>query len=309
MTKAPGYLRLNRLRVVRRGHVAYDHSFHEGVNIIRGQNGSGKSTIADFIFFILGGEFEDWKYAASQCDEIQAEIVTPRGNLTLKRQITSAQEPMLVYFGPMDDASESSLEGWERFPIRRQADRESFSQIMFRSLIIPEAQSEGASNITMHQLLRLCYSDQRTPATRLFRFELFDTQNIREAVGDLICGIGGYEVYEVGLKLRELNGELDDIQIRLRALHSALPRDQAFNTPELIHTAVDNLDRERSELQQQVDNVDLLVNPGEVKEYLAERRTAQASLIRQREKLQDIELAEKNLEYELREINTSERLN
>ena len=272
------------------------------MNIIRGQNGSGKSTIADFIFFILGGEFEDWKYAASQCDEIQAEIVTPRGNLTLKRQITSAQEPMLVYFGPMDDASESSLEGWERFPIRRQADRESFSQIMFRSLIIPEAQSEGASNITMHQLLRLCYSDQRTPATRLFRFELFDTQNIREAVGDLICGIGGYEVYEVGLKLRELNGELDDIQIRLRALHSALPRDQAFNTPELIHTAVDNLDRERSELQQQVDNVDLLVNPGEVKEYLAERRTAQASLIRQREKLQDLELAEKNLEYELREI-------
>ena len=121
-------------------------------------------------------------------------------------------------------------------------------------------------------------------------------------MGDLICGIGGYEVYEVGLKLRELNGELDDIQIRLRALHSALPRDQAFNTPELIHTAVDNLDRERSELQQQVDNVDLLVNPGEVKEYLAERRTAQASLIRQREKLQDLELAEKNLEYELREI-------
>ena len=231
MTKAPAYLRLTRLRVVRRGHVAYDHSFHEGVNIIRGQNGSGKSTIADFIFFILGGEFEDWKDAASQCDEIQAEIVTPRGNLTLKRQISSAQEPMLVYFGLMDDASESSLEGWERFPIRRQADRESFSQIMFRSLIIPEAQSEGASNITMHQLLRLCYSDQRTPATRLFRFELFDTQNIREAVGDLICGIGGYEVYEIGLELRELNGELEAIQIRLRALHSALPRDQAFNTP------------------------------------------------------------------------------
>ena len=138
---------------------------------------------------------------------------------------------------------------------------------------------------------------QRTPATRLFRFELFDTQNIREAVGDLICGIGGYEVYEVGLKLRELNGELDNIQIRLRALHSALPRDQAFNTPELIQTAVDNLDRERFELQQQVDNVDLLVNPGEVKEYLAERRTAQASLIRQREKLQDLELAIKNLDH------------
>ena len=189
MTTGPVFLRLNRLRIVQRGHVAYDHSFHEGVNIIRGQNGSGKSTIADFIFFMLGGEFDDWKGAASQCDEAQAEIETPRGKLTLKRQITKSQEPMLVYFGPMADASESSLEGWERFPIRRQGGRESFSQVMFRSLLIPEAQSDGAANITMHQLLRLCYSDQRTPATRLFRFEPFDTQNIREAVDDLVCGI------------------------------------------------------------------------------------------------------------------------
>ena len=302
MKHTPGYLRLNRLRIVRRGHVAYDQSFHEGVNIIRGQNGSGKSTIADFVFFILGGEFDSWKDAASQCDEVQAEIETLRGKLTLKRQITSVQEPILVYFGPLASASESSLEEWERFPIRRQESRESFSQIMFRSLSIPEAQSEGASNITMHQILRLCYSDQRTPATRLFRFEPFDTQNIREAVGDLICGISGYEVYEIGLKLRKLDKELDDIESRLRALHSVLPRDQALNTPELIQTTVDNLDRERSELQQEVDNVDQLVNPGEVREYLVERRKAQAALIEHRKKLKNLELAEKSLEFELREI-------
>ena len=105
------------------------------------------------------------------------------------------------------------MEGWERFPIRRQAGRESFSQVMFRSLLIPEAQSEGAANITMHQVLRLCYSDQRTPATRLFRFETFDTHSIREAVGDLLCGISGYEVYEIGLELRERKKELE-IQAR-----------------------------------------------------------------------------------------------
>ena len=302
MTKAPSYLRLNRVRVVRRAHAVYDYSFHSGVNIIRGQNGSGKSTIADFIFFILGGEFEDWKDAASKCDEVQAEVQTPRGQLTLKRQITSAQEPMLVYFGSMSDASKSSLEGWERFPIRRQGDRESFSQMMFRSLLVPEAPSEGESNITMHQLLRLCYSDQRTPATRLFRFELFDTQNIREAAEDLLCGISGYEVYEIGLELRSLNAELEEVQVRLRALHNALPSDQTFNTPELIQSAVDNLERKRSKLQHEVDNVDELVNPGEVKEYLVERRTAQGALVKQREKLRRLELTEQSLAFELREI-------
>ena len=302
MTTGPVFLRLNRLRIVQRGHVAYDHSFHEGVNIIRGQNGSGKSTIADFIFFILGGEYDDWKDAASQCDEAQAEIETPRGKLTLKRQITTSQEPMLVYFGPIAEASESSLEGWERFPIRRQGGRESFSQVMFRSLLIPEAKSDGAANITMHQLLRLCYSDQRTPSTRLFRFEPFDTQNIREAVGDLVCGVNGYEVYEIGLELRECQKELEDIEARLRGLQGALPSDQAFNTPQHVHTAISNLKIERTELQQQVDNVDKLVEAGDVKEYFAKRRIEQALLIKQRSRLKTLESTEQNLVFELREI-------
>ena len=303
MVTGPGFLRLNRLRVLRRGHIVYDQVFHEGVNIIRGQNGSGKSTIADFIFFILGGEFDDWKDAASQCDEAQAEVETPRGKLTLKRQITSSQEPVLVYFGPISVASESSLEGWERFPIRRHGGRESFSQVMFRSLLIPEAQSEGAANITMHQLLRLCYSDQRTPATRLFRFEPFDTQNIREAVGDLICGVSGYEVYEISLELRELQKQFGDIEARLQALHSALLVDHTLDTPELIRTKISSLKKESGDLQQQLYKVDELVEPGEVKEYLVERRTAQGWLIKQRSELKTLELKEKNLEFELREIH------
>ena len=302
MTGEVGYLRLNRLRVLRSGHPAYDNLFHDGVNIIRGQNGSGKSTIADFIFFILGGEFDDWKDAAGQCDEVQAEVETPRGKLTLKRRVTTSQEHILLYFGSMVEAVASSVEGWEWFPIRRQANYESFSQVMFRSLLIPEAQSEGAANITMHQLLRLCYSDQRTPATRLFRFEPFDTHRIREAVGDLICGIGGYEVYEIGLELRERQKELDEVETRLRALQSALPSDESLNTPDLIDAGVRELRSEMREIQDEIDRVDEIVEPGEVKDYLGERRDAQARLIKQRSDLKKLEVAQENLKFELREI-------
>ena len=54
-------LQLRRLRVLKSGRPVYDQAFHEGVNIIRGDNGSGKSSIADFAFFVLGGEFDNWK--------------------------------------------------------------------------------------------------------------------------------------------------------------------------------------------------------------------------------------------------------
>lgn len=298
----PAFLRLNCLRILRQGRVVYDEKFHEGVNIIRGQNGSGKSTIADFIFFVLGGEFDDWKGAAGQCDEAQAEVETPSGQLTLRRPVTTSQEPILVYFGSMADALGSALERWERFPIRRQTNRESFSQVMFRSMLIPEAQSEGASNITMHQLLRLCYADQRTPATRLYRFEQFDTHSIREAVGDLVCGIGGYEVYEIGLELRERQKELDDVEARLRGLQSALPSEEALNTPETIEVEAQNLEKEMVELRREIDAVDEYIEAGDVKEHLRERRTAQEVLIKQRDELRNLESSEKNLEYELREI-------
>lgn len=160
----PSHLILKRLRIIGEHGIAYDQEYHRGVNIIRGQNSSGKSTIADFIFFVLGGEFNDWKEEAKKCSEVQAEIETTKGKLTLSRQINKIHKPIKIYFGCMTDAINSNFAGCERYPIKRQENNKSFSQVMFRTLNIPEAQSEGASNITMHQVLRLCYSDQRTPA-------------------------------------------------------------------------------------------------------------------------------------------------
>ena len=104
--------------------------------------------------------------------------------------------------------SEGSPEIWVPFPIHRRGGNESFSQVVFRSLLIPEAQTERASNITMHHPIRLGYCDQRTRSARLFRFENFDIQSNPEAGGDLICGVGEYETDEVGLELRKSRNSL-----------------------------------------------------------------------------------------------------
>lgn len=299
---------LNRLRVLRHGHVAYDQEFHEGVNIIRGENGSGKSTIADFIFYALGGEFNSWKNAAARCDEVQAEVVTNHGKLTLRREIGEKTTPIKVFFGPFEQAEKHALDGWETFPIRRSEKRESFSQVMFRSLNIPEAQSAGASNITMHQIMRLLYSDQRTPSTRLFRFESFDNLDIREAVGDLICGISGYDIYEISLKLRDLDTEFTKINQRLISLIQALPHNVQLDRPDTIHTHCGQLDEEKSVAYREIENVDSFVDLGDAKEFLKDRQSAQQALVKEKKAIASLDESIEKHELELGELTEYQAL-
>lgn len=296
-------LQLRRLRVMKSGHAVYDQAFHEGVNIIRGDNGSGKSSIADFIFFVLGGEFDNWKKVPAQCDEVQAEILTTRGRLIVRRETVSKTSPISVFFGSFDDAMKSGLDGWERFPAHRQGEHESFSQLMFRSMCIPEAQSEGASNITMHQILRLLYSDQQTPPGRLFRFEsTWDTKAIRGAVGDLICGLNDYEAYEASLKIRDLEKDYGETSRQLSALLSVLPPDTALNRPDAVRSKITELEREREKALDRIARVDELIDASAAKTFIAQSSVARDGIEKQSSKIALLERSVAKLEYELEDL-------
>jgi len=295
---------LRRLRVVRRGVAVYDQSFHTGVNIIRGDNGSGKSTIADFIFYVLGGEFENWKKAALACDQVQAEVIVQGGTLVLRRDVGKSQTPIEVFYGPIAEAERRGLEGWERFPIRRTSSSFSFTQIMFRAAGIPEAQSQGASNITMHQILRLCYSDQRTPAGFLFRYEDFDPREIREAVGDLMCGISGYELYEIELRLREMGKIFDEKSRELSMLIASLPNEQTIARVEDIDTRLARLSEEYNGLITDLTNVSDLVDDRQVQGFLRGRTEAVDQLQKLRSRIAQTEHRAQIAELEIAELKS-----
>jgi hypothetical protein len=299
----PSSFWIRRLRVLRRGAPVYDQSYHLGVNIIRGENGSGKSTIADFIFYILGGEFEKWKKAAEACDQVQAEVVTREGVIVLRRDVGKALTPMGVFFGPMVEAEQHGLGGWEMFPIRRTSSNLSFTQIMFRSAGIPEAQSQGASNITMHQILPLLYSDQRTPASFLFRYEDFDPREIREAVGDLICGLSVYELYELELRLREINRDFEEKSRRLTALLAVLPKEEAIARVDTIDIRVDQLAQEYDRLTDEIASVSELVDDRQVQEFMRGRAKAAEELRKLRAEIARNEQQAQVIQLEINDLN------
>lgn len=223
----------------------YDEYFHDGVNIIRGTNSSGKSTIADFIFFVLGGDYNKWKPEAERCDYIIAEIEINNIILTLKRAVSnSSRQNMAIYWGALEDARKSVVEGWQEFPFRRSENVDSFSQVLFRALEFPEVKNDNSSNITMHQILRLIYIDQLSSVESLMRDEQFDTPLTRNTVGEVLFGIYDDSLYSDELSLRAKHKELESISRQVDGLIEILGEtDQEIEIKKIEATINENKER------------------------------------------------------------------
>src|SRR5690554_5384237 len=126
---------LNRLHILTEdGAIAYDETYHKGVNIIRGDNSSGKSTITHFIFFVLGGAFNDFVPEARKCSTVFAEVEMNNVIFTIKREIikddednVSTQSPLYFFWGLMDESFKPPKDkSWQKFGYRTTDNIKSF---------------------------------------------------------------------------------------------------------------------------------------------------------------------------------------
>ena len=250
--RAP-YLQVNRLAIVKGGKSVYDENFHQGLNIIQGDNSTGKSTIADCLFYVLGGDLGIWKPEALSCDAVLAEIDCTGGILTLRREIADTQrQPMWISFTTLDKARLDAVE-WLRFPYNRSSERESFSQVIFRHVGWPDVPADQASNITMHQIMRMLYVDQITPVTRIFRFESFDSAQRRQAIGDFLLGVYDNRIYEHQLRLRALEQQFDRLQTELRNIYDLLGEMGEALTGDVVDAARQTTNQELASLEEAIE--------------------------------------------------------
>ena len=242
-------LRLKRLIVSQNGKHVYDEVYHIGVNVIRGDNSSGKSTIADMIYYSLGGENPRWKAEAEKCDFVLAEFHFNQAKITLKREITDkGQQSLQCFWGDIEAALAASVDGWMIFPFRRSENKNSFSQTLFQALEMPEIRGDNESNITMHQILRLMYVDQLTAPDSLFRYERFDTPLQRETISMLLCGLYDDETYELQLKVSDLKKEKDALALQLSAINNVAKQSDVVIDRLSIDGKIFELKKERDEL-------------------------------------------------------------
>lgn len=256
MTLLKPTLRVNRLVVFQGGHRAFDCEFHNGVNILRGRNSSGKTTIMDLLAFSLGAENIRWKPEALLCSQTVVEVQLNDGVACLSRDISEeSMRPMQIFWGGMDQALGAASHQWERYSFRRTESQNSFSQVLFTALEMPLAKGDGASNLTMHQLLRVLYADQPSVHSPIFRDDIFDSALTREMVGGYLSGVYDDELYSSQLKTRELEGKLNKCESELNGIYRVLGK--SGQTPDLKFSVdkIDELNAVRDTLTAQIEKL------------------------------------------------------
>ncbi len=292
MTRYDPTLIVTRVIVERNTQPVYDEVFHEGVNVIRGDNSSGKSTVLNFIFYGLGGEFSDWSAVARLCTRVTVEVRVNGNFATLSREIslTNGQQPMEIFGGSYEASQKAPRSEWTRYPYRSTANRESFSQALFALMRIPEVSSDLSGHITMHQILRLLYADQLSPVENIFRSMLFDRADLRDTVGRLLCGAYDSTVYDNEQRIRELSKEFDVINGQLKSLFSVLGGTGQGFTFEWIDAQRKSLESERDEVQKGIDEAEqkLFTTSKKDKLTLAEQQKAYREVQSQQTLLIDV---------------------
>jgi hypothetical protein len=210
-------LQVERMVVSARGGIAYDERFHSGLNIIRGENSSGKSSLMDL---------SDWRETALKCETVYLGVSLNGKSATFARDISETSSMgMRVYFGAIDEAMANVAQGWEMYPYSRGY-KDSFSQVIFRLLGLPEVQIEASdSKITMNQILRLLYADQLSPVDKIFRAQTWDDAITRQTVGEFLCGAFSSAFYEARLRLVLANSEYKEAETRIRTLQNTYADD------------------------------------------------------------------------------------
>jgi hypothetical protein len=155
----------------------------------------------------------------------------------------------------------------------------SFSQAIFGALEIPIAQGDGASNLTLHQLLRVLYADQPSVHSPIFRADPFDTALTREMIGGYLCGVYDDELYSAQLRLREVSSSLSKLEAELKGIFNVLGR--SGQSPDLIFTS-DNITELESTREQLVLSMAQLKATRQLSKIERTEASSKADIVRAR---------------------------
>ncbi|NWL22154.1 hypothetical protein [Pseudomonas umsongensis] len=265
MTSKQATFFVNRFIITKSSKAVYDETFHRGVNIIRGSNSVGKSTIMDLLFNCLGGDIAEdrWNKEARACEWLIAEIELNGHVMTVSRAVEPGKKPPMYFFGgAYHKIGESSAPiAWQKYGLNRTDEKLSFSQQIFDFLNWPQSQTDDLSNLTIHQILRLIYVDQGTPVNKILRSEhtTFDKPSMRQAIGDFLLGLDDLGIYALKQQLAKADSEFSKIEGQLDSIYKFITPTEGVLREEHLKAEISDAYKELEKLQ--IDRNTLISQP------------------------------------------------
>lgn len=256
MTMYKPTLILKRLVIQKSEAAVYDEGFHEGVNIIRGENGGGKTTIVESIFYVLGGDIPKKKKEFAVCDFVYGEFEINGNPFTLKRAIESDGYSAIEIFEGNFEKAITDVNAWMKYPNRRSDTKKSYSEILFDLLGFPEDKTLDGQNITIHDILRLLFEDQSTTSDKIFLNQNYPEKNIkRQAIGDLLLGIDDFELHTLRLELHEKECKWSGYEGQLKQIHRVLGSADLDVSIISLGTEKNNITKEQKETEEKIESL------------------------------------------------------
>lgn len=242
---------VDRFGIYANGKFVYDQTFKLGVNIIRGANGTGKSTVMDLLSYSLGSETAEWTDEQARCDYVITQISVNNHPVTLKRNITPTGQEHVQFFDGVFERALNSSEGWHKYPMRRSSDTHSYSQHMFELLNMPRHKTDDDKNLTMHQILRLMYVDQLSATTKLLKEDQkFDNATTRRAIGEYLLGIDALEAFNLRQDLIQANKEFEKVNAELNSIYKMFGHDESLINEQSLDNDIEEIKKTIIELEQ-----------------------------------------------------------
>ncbi|MFX4277327.1 AAA family ATPase [Aliarcobacter butzleri] len=247
---------INNLLAKKDDREVYFQQFHNGINVLYGANGGGKTSIIQLLVYVLGYDVTQWVEEVLECDVVYAEVELNGQVLTLRRIIKDkAQQPLFISYDNLKNSLDKTIDSWLEFPYKISRTKESFSQRIFNILDIPENRVDDNVNMTLHQILRFVYKKQSDSAKYILNHEEWDSALKREAIQDYLLGFYDNELYDARINLKSYQKDLEKIDTEIKSIKTILVNSDIDVQNISLDEFINNVKTEKKEILVKIEEV------------------------------------------------------
>lgn len=201
----------------------------DGLIIVEGTNGTGKTTFADLVYFGLGGSPEQFRpksntrhkeICADKNNEVRLTIALDDELVVLTRRFNASGDIIVT---PLDSTESQVLR------VQRRESDEVFSDWLLERLgigSVPIQMGTRTWRIGFTDIMRLLYHDQSTEYFRVFRRPdvdnfVSDSEDQRRAIFEILVGASSERYYYALAEQRRAQADFEVKQATLRAYAAA----------------------------------------------------------------------------------------